>query len=556
MPKLRALILVVLTLVATAAVADGPGRAAVASAHPAATQVGHDILDAGGNAFDAAVAVSAALGVVEPTGSGLGGGGFWMLHFVEDGRAVMVDGREVAPGAASRDMYLDADGNPVPRLSKDGVLAAGIPGNPAALAHISEKYGRLSLEEALAPAARLARSGFEVDPRLQAGIRFKKDLLSRFPHSARIFLADGEVPEVGHVIRQPELAVTLERLARQGADGFYRGATAESLVAGVRAAGGLWTLEDFAAYRVKERAPVVINYRGVRIVTAPPPSAGGVALANVFNILNGFELDELDRTTRIHVVVESMRRAYRDRAEFLGDPDFVPMPLERLTHPYYAAGQRASIRLDRATPSDALPGILDAGGKGMQTTHFSVLDAEGNRVAASMSLNFWFGSGFTDPGTGVVLNNEMDDFSVKPGVANGYQLVGAAANAIEPGKRMLSSMTPTFLESDRGIAILGTPGGSRIISMVLLSTLAWIDGADAATMAALPRFHHQYLPDQIFHEPDALDAELKAALSGLGHTLVESRRRYGNMQVVTWDFATGEVSAASDPRAGGESLVY
>ncbi len=550
-----ALWIVLGTIVLPAGAADAPGKAAIASAHPLATEAGLEVLAAGGNAFDAAVAVSAALSVVEGYSSGIGGGGFWLLHRAADGFEVMVDGREVAPLAATRDMYLDENGAAIARLSKDGVLAAGIPGVPAGLEHMSRNYGELPLAQSLAPAIRLARNGFPLDARMQRGLKFKRDLLARFSGSADTFLLDGEVPPLGHVIRQPGLAGTLERIANEGADGFYRGPVADALVRGVRAEGGIWTLEDLAAYTVKERPPVVFEYRGVRVVAASLPSAGGVALANIFNILDGYRFADMDRVTRVHLLTEAMRRAYRDRAQYLGDPDFVSAPVAQLVHPFYAAGQRATIRLDRATPSASLPPAYRQR-EADDTSHFSVLDGAGNRVAGTQSINGWFGSGYVEPETGVMLNNEMDDFSVKPGEPNLFQLVGAEANEVAPGKRMLSSMTPTFLESDRGVAILGTPGGSRIISMVLLASLAWIDGADAAGMAGLPRFHHQYLPDELVYEPLAFDAEEIAALNAMGHTLKKSSRLYGNMQIVTWDRATGEVQAASDPRGQGESRIY
>jgi gamma-glutamyltranspeptidase/glutathione hydrolase len=292
------------------------------------------------------------------------------------------------------------------------------------------------------------------------------------------------------------------------------------------------------------------------IVSAPPPSAGGVALANVFQILAGYDLAGLPTADRKHLTIEALRRAYRDRAIYLGDPAFVTMPLDRLLSPYYAAGQRTSILLDRATPSVQLSGILPEPPAGTSTTHFSVLDRAGNRVAGTLSINTWFGAAFMPPGTGVILNNEMDDFSIKTGLPNGFALVGAEANAIAPGKRMLSSMSPTFLESDRGVAILGTPGGSRIISMVLLASLAWAVGADARGMVGLKRFHHQYFPDVVAYEDGAFTAAEITALEAKGHRLERSERSYGNMQVVTWDRATGKVSAASDPRGGGDVTIY
>lgn len=534
--------------------ADTPPQAAVASAHPLATQAGMEVLAAGGNAFDAAVAVSAALAVVEPAGSGLGGGGFWLLHRASDGREVMIDGRERAPLAARPDMYLDESGEVVPRRSIDGPLAAGIPGVPAALDHLARHYGKLPLARSLAPAIRHAREGYAVDDHYRRLAQFRLAALRASPDAARIFLDNGEVPADGHVVRQPELARTLAALAEHGADGFYQGAIAARLVDGMRAAGGIWSLQDLADYRVVERAPVVGEYRGWRIVSAPPPSSGGVALVTMLNILAGYELDRLGAADRVHLVVEAMRRAYRDRADYLGDPDFVTVSVARLTHPYYAAGLRAGIHLERATPSELLPGRVE-NPRGADTTHFSVLDRDGNRVAATLSINLPFGAGFVPPGTGVLVNNEMDDFSAKPGAPNVYGLVGDEANAIAPGKRPLSSMSPSFIDGPRGVAVLGTPGGSRIITMVLLGMLDVMHGGDAASAAAVQRYHHQFLPDVVQHEPDAFDAELAAALTARGHRLKALDRTYGNMQLVWWDRTKRAVQAVSDPRGGGAAAL-
>lgn len=533
-----------------------PGQAAIASAHPLATEAGMTILEQGGNAFDAAVAVAAALAVVEPTGSGLGGGGFFLLHRASDSLYTMIDAREKAPLAASRDMFLDEKGDPVRGLSTETALAAGIPGEPAALGYLAEKYGRLPLSKSLAPAIRLAREGFPLYPRLHAGIRFKKDDFRKSPDTARVFLVKGEVPPLGHVIRQPELARTLELLAREGAQAFYEGPFARRLVAGVRKLGGIWSEEDLRQYRVVEREPIVGEYRGARIISASPPASGGIALVNALNILEGFDLESLDPATRIHVIVEAMRRVHRDRAIYLGDPDFVKVPTEMLTSQFYADGQRASLRLDRATPSASLPGIESIGAQGTHTTHFSVIDSEGNRVAATITLNLWFGTGLMVPGTGILLNNQMDDFVIKPGTPNAYQLIGAEANAIAPGKRMLSSSTPTFVESERGVMIAGTPGGSRIIGMVLLAVLDFMAGRSASEIVSAPRFHHQYFPDVLLFEPGAFDQELQQALRQRGHELREGRERWGNLQVVVWDYASGRVEAASDPRGQSGEDVY
>ncbi len=523
----------------------------VASAHPAASRAGLEIFHQGGNAFDAAVAVAATLAVVEPYSSGLGGGGFWLLHLAEDGRQVFLDGRERAPLAATRDMYLDAAGNAVPGASLDGPLAAGIPGVPAALVHLAREYGRLPLAQSLAPAIRAAREGFAVTPRYRRMAAFRRDALRASPAAARIFLLDGEVPPEGHLIRQPELAAVLERLGREGRAGFYRGETARRLVAGVRAAGGIWSQRDLEDYRVVEREPVTFRYRGARIVTAPPPSSGGVALATMLNILAGYELDGLAPAARIHLITEAMRRAYRDRAVYLGDPDFVQVPVALLTSPAYAAGLRAGIHPARATPSALLPGVAEAA-PGTHTTHYSIIDAEGNRVAATLSINWPFGSGFVAPGTGILLNDEMDDFAARPGAPNAYGLVGAEANAIAPGKRMLSSMSPTFVETPDRIAVLGTPGGSRIITMVLHAILGVVAGDSAADIVARPRWHHQYLPDEIQYERGAFDGATLARLAAMGHRLREVAP-YGNMQVVIAERDSGIVTGAADPR--GEGLV-
>jgi gamma-glutamyltranspeptidase/glutathione hydrolase len=530
-------------------------KAAIASAHPLASEAGREILAKGGNAFDAAVAVSAALAVVEPSSSGLGGGGFYLLHR-QDGFEVMLDAREKAPGAASRDMYLDRAGNPIENASTEGSLAAGIPGEPAAFEYLARKFGKLPLKESLQPAIRLARNGFPLYARLQGGLRYKRDAILRCPDAAKVFLtADGAVPELGFIIRQSDLADTLEAIAAEGSKGFYAGRVAHDLVDGVRATGGIWTLADLAAYRVIEREPLVGSYHGARIVSASPPSSGGIAVVDALNILSGFDLHGVDSATRKHLVIEAMRRAYRDRAQYLGDPDFVPMPLKLLTSPDYAAGQRTSIRPDKAMPSDLLPGI-GTPPVGMQTTHFSVLDAAGNRVAGTISINLFFGGGYMPPKTGVLLNDTMDDFSVKPGTPNAFGLVGDAANAIAPNKRSLSSMAPSFVETPKGVMIIGTPGGSYIISMVLLGTLDYLDGMSAAEVVKDPRYHHQYLPDVVDYEKGALTADEIARLQAMGHTLQEGSRRWGNMEVITWDYASGKVEAASDPRGEGEGLVY
>ncbi|GAB4179852.1 MAG: gamma-glutamyltransferase [Wenzhouxiangellaceae bacterium] len=527
--------------------APRPGHAAIASAHHLATKAGFEVLEAGGNAFDAAVAVSAALAVVEPASSGIGGGGFWLLRDASTGRAVMVDGRETAPMAAHRDLYLDAERRVNRDLAINGPLAAGIPGAAAAWVHISRRYGRLPLQQVLAPAIRLANNGFAADDKYVALLRGRAGVMKRWPETAAIFMPDGEVPEPGRIIRQQALAEVLERVARDGHDGFYSGETARRLVAGVRAAGGIWTLDDLAGYRVVEREPIVIDHAGYRLITAPPPSSGGIAIAEVLNLIEPYDWRNMARVDRVHLLAEAMRRAYRDRALYLGDPDFVQIPVSMLLDPAYAAGMRTTLRMDRALPSAHLAANPDRLRESDNTTHFSLIDRDGNMVSATLTINLPYGAAFVPPGTGVLLNNEMDDFSAKAGEPNAFGLIGFEANAIEPGKRMLSSMSPTIVLGPDRVAILGTPGGSRIISMVLIGILDFLEGHGPDSWVSRPRFHHQYLPDEISIEEGALDEAEIAALQARGHR-ISTRRRWGNMHAVLWDRITNRLEAASDPR--------
>ncbi len=532
--------------------------AAVASAHPYATATGLQILRDGGNAFDAAVAVTAVLAVVEPYSSGLGGGGFYLLHRVTDDHQVFLDARETAPLDATRDMYLGADGKPTSD-SREGPMSAGIPGIPAALAKLAREYGKLPLKQTLAPAIAFAKTGFEVDAYYQRMASMRLELLARDSESARIFLHDGQVPPLGHLIIQRDLAQTLGSLAEQGREGFYSGSIASAMVREVRRNGGIWRMQDLVNYRVIEREPIRFDYRGWKVTTVALPSSGGVALATMFNILEPYDLDSMDEVMRTHLIVEAMRLAYRDRAEYLGDPDFVEVPVGELISKAHAASLRKEwINEEIATPSDFLPVATAGNEKGSDTTHFSILDKEGNRVAATLSINYPFGSGYVAAGTGVLLNDEMDDFSALPGSPNAYGLVGAEANAIAPGKRPLSSMSPTFVENDQKLAIVGTPGGSRIITMVMLGALEFMNGGDAHAIVSRPRFHHQYLPDSIVYEEDAISEDAHWELGIMGHQFAERSGSYGednpvygNMQVVTLDKLTGEVSAASDPRGIG-----
>ncbi len=554
MMRFATTVFIMLVLAAAPAHATPRHEAGIASAHPLATEAGFEILEAGGNAFDAAVAVSATLAVVEPYSSGLGGGGFWLLQQADKAQAMMIDGRETAPLKAHEKMYQDKTGKVIPGLSMDGALAAGIPGEPAALVYIAKKYGRLPLSKSLAPAIRAAREGFAVTRHYKRMAAFRLKALRASKAAAAVFLYRDEVPREGHIIKQPDLARTLEAIAAHGAAGFYQGEVAKKLVAETAKAGGIWSMQDLATYEIHERTPVTGSWHDYRITSAAPPSSGGIAIIEMLNMLENDGLRSLSGVARKHLLIEAMRRAYRDRAEFLGDPDFIDVPLERLTDKAYARALRETIVPSRATPSRDLKPVAPPA-EGHHTTHFSILDAEGNRVAATLSINYPFGSGFMVAGTGVLLNDEMDDFSARPGTPNAYGLVGAQANAIAPGKRMLSSMSPTFVEGPDRLAILGTPGGSRIISMVLQGVLAVTEGQSAKSIVSQPRFHHQYLPDVVQFEPRALTAGEVIGLQGRGHRLKQLRNTYGNMQIVILNKARHSVSAASDPRGEGLAQV-
>lgn len=548
-----------LALAQTGGEASGksPPGAAIASGHALATDAGLRILRDGGNAFDAAVAVSSTLSVVEPISSGLGGGGFFLLHDAKSGRDVFLDAREIAPRSATPEAYLDKSGNLDSDRAENGPWSAGIPGLPAALVELAGKYGRLPLKTSLQPAIRIAEEGFPVYARMARGYASRRDVMDRYPGTRAVYAPNGKPIKEGDLFKQPDLARTLRALADKGFDGFYRGEVADRLLKGVKDEGGLWTADELAGYQVKERTPISFDYRGWKITTAPPPSSGGIALASMLQILEGWDLAKLDEPHRVHLVVEAMRRAYRDRTFYLGDPDFVKIPQRTLTSRDYAAGLRATINPDKATPSDLLSG-KQTPLEDDETTHFSIIDKEGNRVAATQTVNLLYGSGLIPPGTGVLLNDEMDDFALKPGTPNAFGVMGFDANAPKPGKRMLSSMTPTFMESKDKVAVLGTPGGSRIITMVLLGVLGYDAGLDAQAVAALPRYHHQWLPDEIEAESNAFSPQTAAALQAMGHKLDlpgdsaaggrGSSHVWGNLQTVEWDKTRGVLSGGSDPR--------
>lgn len=539
----------------SAHVIDAAAPAAIASAHPLATQAGADILNQGGNAFDAAIAVTATLAVVEPYSSGIGGGGLYLLHQAANDDYIMIDARERAPLRAHKNMYLDESGEVIAGASINGALSAAIPGIPAALVHLAEKYGRLKLSQSLAPAILHARQGFPVDEYYQRMVGFRLKALQQNMEASDIFLQRGDVPALNYKIVQQDLAKTLEAIAASGYSGFYENEVAWKMVRDVRENGGIWSLKDLATYQVKERSPDVTIYKGMKLIAASLPSSGGLVLSEILGMLAEFDLEKMDETQRIHHIVEAMRRAYRDRAEYMGDPDFIEVPVDFLVSESHIKTLAASIRSRQATPSSSLTPVAQSGGNGTDTTHFSIVDNQGNKVSATLSVNYPFGSCYVAKGTGVLLNDEMDDFVSKPGVPNVYGLVGSHANAIEPGKRMLSSMTPSIAETRERITIIGTPGGSRIITMVLLGILDFFEGKNADEIVNAGRYHHQYLPDEIVYEPGVFDERQVKALQALGHKTRELDSDYGNMQAIVIDKKTGSLDAASDGRGIGAAMV-
>jgi gamma-glutamyltranspeptidase/glutathione hydrolase len=536
-----------------------PSKGAVVTSNALATKAGEKILAEGGNAYDAATTISAMLSVVEPFASGLGGGAFWLIYDAKSKKYKMLDARETAPLQSHKNMYLDENENLIKNISKLGPLSAGIPGIPAVLSYVNEKYGSKKLSTLLVPAYKAAINGFPVNERYLKGANYKKEWLKKYKETKAIFLDKGEVPKKGWILKQTDLAKTIKKIMKGGHKSFYTGSFAKKMVESVQNNGGIWSEEDLNRYKVIEREPVKSTYKGISIIAPGLPSSGGLVLSNALNILAGYELDKLSLTTQKHLIIEALRRAYYERAIKMGDPDFMANSLEFLLTPSYAAKQRESININYATDNQTLE-FADPPyqGQGNDTTHFSVIDKYGNRVAVTQSINFWFGSAFVPKGTGVLLNNEMDDFSIKPGTENGYGLIGYDANAVEPGKRMLSSMTPTFLESDRGFVILGTPGGSRIISMILLATLEWVNGGDAKSMVSLPRFHHQYHPDYVLYEEEAFMSSEIDELESMGHIFKKSNRQFGNMQIIMWDQVNNKIEIASDPRGKekGREEVY
>jgi len=549
----------------------------VVSAHELASRVGVEIMQMGGNAVDAAVATGFALAVVHPPAGNLGGGGF-MLVRMASGEVHFLDYRETAPAAAKADMYLDAQGNVIENASMIGYKAIAVPGSVAGMVYAEQKYGKLTLKQVMAPAIRLAKEGYALT--WGEAHDFHDQHLSEFAESRRIFQRDGHYYQPGEIFRQPELARTLERIAAKP-DDFYHGALARELAAAMQKGGGLVTVEDLAHYAVKEREPVRGTYRGYEIISAPPPSSGGTVLIESLNILEGYDLAALgDRSAQsIHLVTEAFRRAFFDRAEFMGDPDFAKIPVAQLVDKKYGAAWRDSIEADHASASKELkrPAIFSeleqyaaahpqprSHHEGSHTTHYSVVDAEGNAVAVTTTINDWFGSRVTAEGLGFLLNDEMDDFSAKPGVPNSDGLIQGEANAIGPGKRPLSSMTPTIVVHDgKTLLVLGSPGSSKIITTVANVVMGVIDyGMNIQEAVNAPRFHNQWLPDVLnvekWFSPDTV-----RALKAMGYDVQIGLHEgdyvfpyWGDAECIAVDPKSGQRLGASDGRNNGKAVGY
>ncbi len=528
----------------------------VVAAEPHAARIGLDVLKRGGNAVDAAVATALALAVTHPQAGNLGGGGFMVIR-LRDGTSAAIDFREQAPGRAHRDMYRREDGTIDPERSLWGALAGGVPGSPAGLAHALERFGSMELATLAAPAIELARDGFEVDGFLAGALASKSGILGRFESTRSVFFREGRTLRAGEWLVQADLAETLRRFATEGVDGFYGGETAKRFEGFMAENGGWITATDLAAYEVADREVLRGTYRDYDVLTMPPASSGGVALLQMLNILEAYDLggSGFGSARTLHVVVEAMRRAYADRARWLGDPAFSKVPVEGLISREYAETLRASIDPARVVPVE--PGVPPGASEGKDTTHFSVVDAEGNAVSCTTTINSTFGSGLVVGGLGFLLNNEMDDFAVAPGVPNQFGLIGYDANAVEAGKRPLSSMTPTILVRDGQVRyVLGSPGGGRIINTVLQVLMNVVDHEMPLVDAVhAPRVHHQWRPEQLFFERNALNPDSRAILEVMGHRFADEPTSIGRCQAIEVR-ADGIRIGVADPRSGGAAFAW
>ncbi|MGI9284928.1 MAG: gamma-glutamyltransferase [Pseudomonadales bacterium] len=529
----------------------------VVAAEKLASEVGVDILERGGNVVDAAVATGFALAVTYPRAGNLAGGGFMLVHLARENKQIVIDYRESAPLAAKRDMYLDAKGEVDRMRSFASHQAAGVPGTVAGLVYALEKYGTMSLKEVLKPAIKLAHKGFPVSYALAFEISGRANYLPWHESSRPLFFKpDGSAYAAGEHFTQPELAWTLRQIAKKGAHAFYKGTIAEKIIADMEANNGLITREDLAGYKVVERTPVRGSYRDYEIVATPAPSSGGLNIIQILNILEGYDLASLGHNSAayLHRLTESMKLAYADRSKYLGDPDFSKVPVAQLLDKKYAAHLRKSIDIDKARPAAEIAPGLDVPYESTDTTHYSIMDKDGNVASNTYTLNFSFGSGIAVPGTGMLLNNEMADFSAKPGAANPFGLVGGAANEIEPGKRPLSSMTPTLVLKDgKAWLTTGSPGGSRIITTVLQLLLNAMDfDMNVASAAAAARIHSQWLPDKVIVESGVSPDTVKL-LEGMGHGAVRGDRTLGRTQSIM--LQDGLLYGATDTRRPGGSVA-
>ena len=532
----------------------------VASAQHLASRVGVQVLKDGGNAVDAAVAMGYALAVVHPCCGNIGGGGFMTIHLA-NGRDTFINFREKAPLAATRNMYLDKKGNVVPGLSTQGYLSVGVPGTVLGLDTALREYGSMTRAQAMAPAIRLAEQGYTLDAGDIALLDSASSEFSAQRNVSAIFLHNGKPYQAGERLTQPQLAHTLGLIASDGPSAFYDGPIAAAIAAASKAHGGLLTTEDFRRYTVEEERPVSCVYRGYTVVSAPPPSSGGTTLCEILNVVSGYPLGQFGyhSAQSIHYNVEAMRHAYADRTTYLGDPDFVNNPIARLTSPAYAAKIRAEIAPARATPSRLVKPGLGPLQEGTSTTEYAVVDAKGNAVSVTYTINFYFGAGVIAGNTGFFLNDEMDDFTSKPGVPNAYGLVQGTTNAIAPGKRPLSSMSPTIvLRNGRVFLVTGSPGGSRIITITQEVIQNVIDhGMDVQQAVDAPRYHHQYLPDTVYLEPYALSPDTVAILKEEGYTITQQAATWGSAEAIERDPASGLLYGANDSRApAGAAMGY
>lgn len=536
---------------ANAPIQDRTGTGLVISSHELASQIGKEVLDKGGNAIDAAVAVGYALAVVHPAAGNIGGGGFAVIHLA-NGENITLDFREMAPLKASKNMYLDEKGEVIKDASTIGYLAAGVPGTVKGMSAMLDRYGTMKLSDLIQPAIKLAEKGFLINDRQEQTMLGSKDIFKKFPSSSKYFLKkDGSTYKSGDLFVQKDLAQTLKLIAKEGPDAFYKGKIADLIAADMAKQGGIITKEDLAAYEAIWRKPIEGTYRGYNIISMPPPSSGGTHIVQILNVMENANIENLGfaSSKTLHIMAEAMRQAYADRSEYMGDPDFVKIPLNKLISKEYAKAIYAKIPANKALPSSKIKAGLGQIHEGDNTTHYSVLDGKGNAVSITYTINNYYGSGAAVDGAGFLLNDEMDDFSIKPGVPNLYGLIGGEANAIEPKKRPLSSMSPTIvLKNGKVFMVVGSPGGSRIITTTLQVISNVIDHKmDISTAVYSPRFHMQWLPDELRTEPFGIVKDVQNNLEKMGYKITKEPYM-GDVNAILVDPETGKITGSTDPR--------